>query len=484
VSKHASRCRAPLIATFFAVLSASGISATAAARPTAPAIVCKTYPNAPDCGGKVVNCAFCHDGIDPPAWNAFGTSVKGLVTGRSFETSLPEALRSLDAVDSDGDGRSNLDELNAGTLPGRSDTPMTDPDELETTPNPRYQLDGYDVAFAFRRASTLYCGRSPSYDEMQRFRAAPNDEATLRTRVHAVVAECLNGEYWQKTALPRLADKRIRPLIAAGADSKIKISGLRLVIGDYHYDYRMWRYILSNDRDMRELLTADYHVVEDAQGQLVITRETIPKPDMGALAGGQPLLPERRAGMITTQWFLTINTMFSALPRTSAAQAYRAYLGADISSNEGLRPVLGEPSDIDNKGVAQPRCANCHSTLDPLAYAFARYEGIEQAGMLRFGDYIPDRPARRMPGWDDTKQQSYVLGQPVNGVVEWAKVASESDEFKRNMAEAFFVHALGRKPTAADQAEFNALWRAAPEDSYSANRMIHRLIDTLSFGAP
>ena len=61
--------------------------------------------------------------------------------------------------------------------------------------------------------------------------------------------------------------------------------------------------------------------------------------DDDGIGGGQPLDVEHRAGMITTQWFLVINTMLSDLPRTTAAQAYRSYLGEDIARQEGIWPV-------------------------------------------------------------------------------------------------------------------------------------------------
>lgn len=42
--------------------------------------------------------------------------------------------------------------------------------------------------------------------------------------------------------------------------------------------------------------------------------------------------------MNTTQWLLVMNTMYSFLPRSTAAQAYRAYLGLDISERESELP--------------------------------------------------------------------------------------------------------------------------------------------------
>jgi hypothetical protein len=461
------------IACLFAALTSA-----AQARPTGPAQLCESFPDAPDCQGKVVSCAYCHESTDPPAWNAFGTSVKDALAGASFDSGLADALAKVEALDSDGDGVSNLDELTRGTQPGLADQVMAPVGEGGE--NPRYTLGKYDPAYAYRRVLTLYCGRSPSYDEVQAFKAVDDERAAI----HQALAGCLQSEFWQKTQLPRLADKRIKPLRSVAAEATVKIGDYRVVIGDYEFDYRLWRYVLSADRDMRELLTADYFVLEGADGALMQTWDVLPRPDPKALAGGQPVERAQRAGMLTTQWFLAYNTMFSALPRTTAAQAYRAYLGADIAANEGLIPIQGEPVDIDKKGVAQERCAVCHSTLDPLAYAFMKYEGIHVSAELKFGAFRSERPKERIPEWDELKQQAYLFGKPVKDLIEWAHVAAESDEFARNMAEVFFEQALGRRPEAADQAEFATLWKSCREDGYSANRLIGRLVDTLSFGAP
>jgi hypothetical protein len=493
----------------------------AQARPTAPALLCQTYSSSPECAGKVVSCTFCHDTIDPPAWNAFGNDIRAaLDRSKPFEEALAEALRDVEDKDSDGDGVSNRDELSAGTAPGDRlsvATPAGNAKGAATTPE-------YDLAFAFRRVHTLYCGQSPTYKEVNAFAEAAKDAAEGRKRLHAALDKCLSSDYWQKEALLRLADKRIKPQASLGPDTQLRLGKLRPVLGDYHFDYRLWRFIMTNDRDMRELLTADYHVLEASDGKLTQTRELLKKPNPDDLGGGQPLEPKYRAGMITTQWFLHSNTMVSALPRTTAAQAYRAYLGADISAMEGLMPVEGEPTDVDHKGVKQARCAGCHSTLDPLSYAFAKYEGApsgrrpmpmqmpqgttpmmpmdSDAGMpeaphaapmqpagqydilANIGGYNADRPKERIPDWDDKKQRPYVLGQPVDDLVGLAKVAVASDQFKRNLADIFFRHALGAEASLAQQPEFNALWRSLSEDSFSANRLIHRLVDTHSFGAP
>lgn len=460
------------------------------ARPTAPVIFCEAYVDAPECLGRIINCGECHLSTAPPAWNAYGQQLMAaLPRDRSFEEALPLALLAIDGEDADADGDGNLDEILAGTLPGDPFSFWQAPAPVAGAANPQFAVGEYDPRFALKRVMIGYCGRSPSYAELSAFEAGveglPEAEATAlhHERLHAALDGCLRSAHFGSVVLPRLADKRIRPLYSVAQDTSVRIGGARLVIGDYGYDYRLWRYALTGDRDMRELLTAQYHVEEDAAGELVRVEGIIEQPDATALAGGQPLVPERRAGLLTTQWFLAINTMFSGLPRTTAAQAYRSYLGADLAQSDGIRPVPGEPVDIDDKGVDGAVCAHCHSTLDPLAYAFVKYQGIDDyAG--GFGAYDPTRPERYLPGWSDTAQQAWLLGQPVADLVEWANVAAASDEFKRNMADVFFQQALNREPAPDEEAEFRALWQSLPADGYSAWRLIHRLVDTSAFGVP
>jgi hypothetical protein len=475
-TRRQARCAA------LTLLVVGAFAPIAHAKPTAPSALCATYPALPDCTGRVPACSLCHDSTDPPSWNSFGTQVKGeLTAGQSFDAALGAALAAVADDDADADGATNLAELMRGSSPSVADKVVGPAGSL---PNPRYRIGKYDPAFAFRRVSTLYCGKSPTYDEMAPFVAAGADDAALKQRIHEKLDSCLRGEYWRTQGLMRLADKRIRPVRAFGKETDIMIGSVRVVIGDYDYDYNLWRHALSDNHDMREMLTAQYHLVPGADGTLQKRTDIIEKPDPNAIAGGQPLPAERRAGLLTTQWFLAYNTMFSSLPRVTGAQAYRAYLGADIASNEGLRPVAGEPIDVDDKGVDNPRCANCHSTLDPLSYPFADYEGVVISITVPFGSFNAGRPKSLMPAWDPARQKASLLGKPVKDLVEWARVAADSDEFKRTIADMFFRQALSRSALPDELMEFNVLWQSSTSDGHSADKMLHRLVDTHAFGSP
>jgi hypothetical protein len=322
----------------------------------------------------------------------------------------------------------------------------------------------------------------------------------------------------------------VRPIGGAGACAHY--------FANFEFDYDLFTWALSGDRDARDLLVANYYVVRDARHDLVVYQPPDPaeprvpapasrgaarvcrdrdgNPVRGAdgglngysYAGGQALRPNQRAGMITTQWFLWYNTMGTWMPRSTAAQAYRAYLGYELSNLEGLFPVADEPHDYDAKGVGAPACAGCHSTLDPLAYAFLPYFGGSGSANLYLSRGLPVRyagvyePGRRTdrlgfypPAWTDAFRAApgtpHLFGEPLPGdtatapsLVAWARRAADSEPFARNLAEMFFTYAVDRAPGAGDWDEFNRLWRDLPAHGFTATGLIHQLVDTLAFGAP
>ncbi|MBZ5712886.1 DUF1585 domain-containing protein [Nannocystis pusilla] len=466
------------------LLAFAGISVgttEAWARPTGPRAFCETYADAPECMGRSVTCNKCHLSTQPVAWNAYGGAVFAALGGGAFDDNIAAALVSIEDDDSDGDGLSNREEIELGTDPGDPLSQWMPRPTPEGAENPSYAIGEYDPSYAYKRVRLLFCGASPSYKEARAF-AELDGEAQLAA-IHDALAECLESDFWIDEALTSLAHPKIRPVKALGAETDVLISGYKITLADYQWDYRLWQYLLSGDRDARELLTAQYHIGRDDAGNWQRIDGTIPNPPMG-FGGGQLLAPEHRAGMLTTQWNLLLNIMFAAVPRVAAGHAYREYLGLDLSLSQGIRPVAGEPLDIDAKGVDAAACAQCHSTLDPLSYAFAYYEGIDLKNLSRTGQYRPERPTERIPGWDEAQPEFVVLDRKVENLVELAQQMAQSREFQRNLADMFFVYAVGHEPLPDELEEFDAVWTAMPADGYSANRLLHRLVDTDAFGVP
>lgn len=444
----------------------------ARAMPTGPALFCNEFSSAPACEPADVQCTYCHS--VPPQLNLFGSDVQSALqalddyTAANYADRLPAALDSVTSLDSDGDGISNRAEILKGSSPSLAQS------------NSSGEKPVWDAAVAFRRVLVQFCGNSPSYDEARAFEQASDKKQA----VHEALTKCLESTYWKDEELHRLADNKIKPIYELGLDGPI-------VLADYKWDYRLFSYVLTGNRDARDLLLADYHVKDNGEVTTeVIARQSPVQLDATkiSLGSGQPVKADRRAGMITTQWFIWSNTMFSRLPRTTAAQAYRAYLGLDIASNEGLFPIEGEPRDVDDKQVAQAACAVCHSTLDPLAYAFSTYNGIESvaggpisiAGVqLLVSNVFGNYNAGREP-WES---DGSLFGEPVADLRDWADKAAQSDEFKRNLADTLYTYAVGRKPDATEQTSFEALWRSIPQDGYSANKLIQRVVEETVFGS-
>lgn len=329
----------------------------------------------------------------------------------------------------------------------------------------------YDHEVAYRKVQSIYCGKAATFSEIQKLNQA-QDQKAKKAMIHDLLESCLQSDYWKNYALHRIADPIIEPRATTS-------TGGQVVLADYRFDYRLFAHIMSDDRDARELLTAKYHI--DKNGRKVegrIRREE--RAQVGkriVIGGGQPLRESRRFGLITTQWFLVINTMFSELPRGTASQAYRSFLDCDLALGECLQPGLAEPKDVDNKGVKQEECALCHRTLDELSYAFSNYNGIETVSAFLFnssGKY--DRGKTPWEGYGS------IFGTKVKDLNEWVNVAIKSDQFKKNLAKMFWKQAFSEAPSKEHKAEFEALWKSIDNDGFSANRLIHRLVDTMAFG--
>lgn len=321
-----------------------------------------------------------------------------------------------------------------------------------------------DLEAAYRRVHYDFCGTGPEFVDLLAFRDL--DKEAQRTRLHDALDRCLDTEFWMGVdgRVWRMAHPKVRPLEDYSASFR---------------DYGLFVYAHTGDRDVRLALTADFYVgvASDPSGRTLYTRLT--EEEVGADAFRLP--PERRAGVLTTLWLLQNQIMFSPLPRTMAAHAYREYLGLDLSLGQGLFPVEGEPVDYDRARVDAPNCAVCHSTLDPLAYPFSRYHGFTWIS----GSYDTERMTRFEDGPPellDTPEAGWLLGQPVSDLVEWARVAADSDAYARKVVWDYWVMIFDREPVGAEALEAERLARELKTvHGYRVSALLHALIDTEAY---
>ncbi len=481
---------------FFAAMVTLTIALPASARPVAPSAFCAVYPEADACADGVALCETCHTA--PPGRNVYGVQLEqALAPGEArpltdavFLEALPVALADIEALDADGDGYDNLEELLAGTGPADPRSRPVVGDCPRSVAANGWDVCNYDPAYVFKKIHLDVCGHSPTRSALDAFAAESDRLAAL----HEALDRCLDSEWWrgEDGVVWNLANRKIAPLKSIkGGDGAGDIP-----LADYEDDYAYFVYVHTDDRDVREVLTGQYFVARTGG----VGSPTVYTPfnptglddvNRRGRSVGQLVFPPFRAGMLTHRWFLMSQIMFTALPRTAAAQAYRAYLGYDLSRLEGLYPVEGEPVDYDSRGVDQPECARCHSTLDPLTYPFSRYEGI-QGGTGEFR--IPFSFNRRRlesftetdgPHIADTPQDGRLFGEPVADLVEWARVAADSEAFAKATVLDYWKLMMGESPRPEERAEYDTLWtELMTTHEYRVERMLHALIETEAYGVP
>ena len=463
----------------------------ALAQPSAPAVFCDAYPDAPVCSSGEAACTTCHQA--PPTLDLYGLDLAEVLgpglprplPAELFDGRLAVALAAIEGADSDRDGWANHEEIAAGTSPS---DPASTPERAACTDrgDDAWDMCGYDLDYAFTKVHLDFCGRSPTLAAKEAFAAAPDPTEAL----HDALDVCLDSEPWRgrEGRVWNLANDKIRPdwSFKSGVDTG------PVPLADYDDDYAYWVWTQTDDRDVRLVLTGTDFVRVRHEGGRTVYEPWSGHPEDDLAQRGrdryQAVVEERRAGLLTHRWFLMANTMFTAIPRTTAAQAYRAFLGFDLSREEGLSPVPGEPADHDSKGVQAAECARCHATLDPLTYPFSRYEGIgNNTGFAGQYQYKADRMSGFVrsdgPAVVDTPEAGVLFGEPVADLVEWAAVAAESEAFHRALVLDYWQLLLQEPPRADEAAEAAALVDGL-RAHHSIERMLHALVDTEAYGAP
>ena len=450
------------------------------AKSSAPDSFCATYGDVAACASGTVDCTFCHASTNPPEWNAFGNEVRDNLssTGLSeedFLMELPSVLASIESEDSDGDGFDNLSEITGGSLPGNPDSVPGSPECPDDVSELDYPICQFSPRHVFRKVWLDFCGCSPSWDDMEAFTALSEDDQ--RVALHSALDQCLDSEFWigKTGVLWQLAHPKIRPV---GSLKQNEDEG-QIPLADYYNDYNLYVWSQMDDNDARSVITADFFI---QRNDVPTSYEVIQDhPD-------EPMVQPRRNGNITTRWFLSYFTMFTKLPRATAAQAYRAYLGYDIAQSQGLFPITvangyptDEPVDYDTKDVADAECAACHSTLDPLTYAFSRYNGLTGGGGMGRARYEPLRmiilAGPNDPLLQSTPENGWVVGEEYADLNEWTLKASNSDAFAIASVSDYWRLLMGREVVPSEQEEFEALWQSLKgEHNYSVEKMLHDFI--------
>ncbi len=146
--------------------------------------------------------------------------------------------------------------------------------------------------------------------------------------------------------------------------------------------------------------------------------------------------PIQRAGMLTMPAILTMtsNPDEPNIVRRGVWLAEVMLCADPPPPPEGVPLTLEDAPSLRQRERlaahrADPSCASCHDLIDPLGFAFERYDAI--------GQWRGDRG-------DIDAQGTLPDGRPFDGMIELSSLLAESSEFSECLTEKVATYALGR----------------------------------------
>ena len=173
-------------------------------------------------------------------------------------------------------------------------------------------------------------------------------------------------------------------------------------------------YIVRNDRPFKEILTADYTVVNPFSAELYGVKASFKDPTdprefqpakLAITRDGQKI-GLAHAGVLTSPMFLN---RFPTTPtnrnRHRARMVYKMFLATDIL-RIGERPIDPTQSlDYQNPTRDDSKCNFCHKLMDPVAGAFQNWDDYDQEKLVPGREWFPEMFAPGFNGEDMPKTE-------------------------------------------------------------------------------
>lgn len=138
---------------------------------------------------------------------------------------------------------------------------------------------------------------------------------------------------------------------------------------------------------------------------------------------------------------------------------------------EGLVEVSEQPTTVRERleaHRADPACAVCHDTLDPLGFGLERYDAIG-----RFRDLDAGRPIDASGTLPD--------GRTFSGGAALAEVLADDPRFSRCAVEKLYTYALARVPGPGHDAELDALTDSARSAGFALSDAVEAIVRSPAF---
>jgi hypothetical protein len=329
-----------------------------------------------------------------------------------------------------------------------------------------------DVELASRLSSS--CGQHPRRDSAICCRGRLGKASVLEGQVRRMIAdtradalvENFTGQWLQLRNL----EQRVIPdlLLFPDFDDNLRKAFRRET-------ELLFANVLREDRSVVELLTADYTFVNERLAR----HYGIPGVRGARFRRVQHADPNRY-GLLGHGSILSLT---SAATRTSPIIRGK-YLMSNFLNNPPPLPPAVVPALEDSKPKdrpstvreqleahrANPNCAVCHRTLDPLGFALENFDAV--------GAW-PDKTVDGLP-----IDAAGILGDgtAVDGPIELRHaLVAKPEIFAGTVTEKLLIYALGRGLEPADMPVVRGVLRNAAKDDYRLTAIILGIVDSLPF---
>lgn len=280
--------------------------------------------------------------------------------------------------------------------------------------------------------SPVACLRKMALDLTAR---GPGADEVAAVRSGARPLSALADQYLASPDFGAVLYDWMRERFAPGRDSPPKV--------DYEEPSRIARRIVLEDRDLRELVTADWTVGPN-----------------GAVA---PVTGKPAAGVLSTQHLMSAE--IGILRRRWAGRMVRDFTG--IALSPATIPPDGDP-DISRAALARnPSCMACHA--NPIF-------GLD--GVATFTDCWRDDGTYKA---GCKEPQGRFLGQPGVGLSELGRITAGSPELASQLVNLFAARLLGRPLAREETALYVQAVRVLQASGYRARPLLRFLVTSPAY---
>ncbi len=232
--------------------------------------------------------------------------------------------------------------------------------------------------------------------------------------------------------------------------------------------------IMTEDRTVLEFLDADYTFVNErlarhygipgVQGEEFRRVSLTPELQRGGILGQASILtltsnPSRTSPVSRGKWIL--EQLLGAPPPPPPPGVPLLQEGKGVDFTASLRKRMEQHRE-------NPDCATCHDKMDPLGFAFEKFDAIG-AWREKDGEFDID-PSGRMPD-----------GRQFNGPRELKAILKGDDRFVRTLSGKLLTYALGRGLEYYDKCAVDAIVEQLKQNDHRFSALVLGVINSRPF---